>query len=417
MINATHFRLERFFNLTAPQSPWQGEFPAENQRLRITVEGGANATHMVTLFRPYPAVPAPDSVAPYSKSMTWFNQTLSSLKDLIFVIETRLTGTLTVNTTSIAGEVFVNGESWGIAPQSKVVDVGVYEVTFGEVTGYRKPAAKSVTVYADTTTTVTGVYIMTNGTLTITTKPAWWGEVFVNGVSWGTAPQSRTVQTGTYTVSFGAIDGFTTPASQAVTVNENIETRVTGTYEPKSGTVTAEITDPNNVSSQNPFILDAIDDASIHITITEVSAPITIIVRSVTDADDAPPPGTWKLCGNCAQIIVNNTDATLNATLRIYYTLDQLEAAGLDESTLKIHYWNATAGQWDAAESHVDTSDHYVWTVIDHFSMWAIMGQTKAQLPEIPWLIIAGIVVVIAVIAIVAVFARKRKTKSTSGKP
>jgi signal peptidase I len=416
MINATHFRLERFFNLTAPQLPWQGEFPMENQRLRITVVGGTDATHMVTLFRPT-TVPEPDSVALYSKSMTWFNQTLSSLKDLIFITGPRLTGTLTVNTTPVAGEVFVNGESWGIAPQSKVVDVGIYEVTFGKVIGYRKPAAQSVPVYADATPTVTGVYVMTNGTLTITTKPAWWGEVFVNGVSWGTAPQSRTVQTGTYTVSFGAIDGFTSPTSQVVTVNENAETRVTGTYEPKSGTVTAEITDPDNVSSQNPFILDAIDDASVHLTITEASAPITIIVRNVTDADDAPPPGTWKLLGNCVQIIVNNTDVTLSATLRIYYTLDQLEAAGLDESTLKIHYWNATAGQWDAAESYVDTSEHYVWTVIHHFSKWAIMGQNQAQTPALPWFIIAAVVVIVALIVVVAVFARKRKTPTAAGKP
>jgi hypothetical protein len=388
----------------------------ENQRLRITVEGGTNATHMVTLFRPYPTVPAPDSVALYSKSMTWFNQTLSSLKGLIFIIGPRLTGTLTVSTTPVAGEVFVNGESWGTAPQSKVVDVGNYQVTFGEVTGYRKPAAQSVTVLADMTTTVIGAYVMTNGTLTITTARAWWGEVFVSGVSWGTAPQSKTVQTGTYTVSFGAIDGFTSPASQVVTVNENTETRVRGTYEPKSGTTTAEITNPSDVSSQNPFILDATDDASIHLTITEVSAPITIVVRNVTDDDDAPPPGTWKLLGNCVQIIVNNTDATLNATLRIYYTLDQLEAAGLDESTLKIHYWNSTAGQWVAAESHVDTSEHYVWTVIYHFSMWAIMGQTQAQPPAIPWLIIAAVAVIVALIVVVAVFARKRKTQ-TAGKP
>jgi hypothetical protein len=219
------------------------------------------------------------------------------------------------------------------------------------------------------------------------------------------------VQTGTYTVSFGAIDGFTTPASQVVTVTENAVTRVSGTYGPESGTAIAEITNPEDVSSQNPFILDAADDASIHITITEVSAPITIVVRNVTYDDDTPPPGTWKLLGSCLQIIVNNTDITVNATLRIYYTLDQLEALGLDENTLKIHYWNSTTEQWVAAESNVNTTDHYVWTVINHFSMWAIMGQTRAQVPEIPWLIIVTAIVVIAVIAVAAILARKRKTQ------
>jgi hypothetical protein len=218
------------------------------------------------------------------------------------------------------------------------------------------------------------------------------------------------VQTGTYTITFGAIDGFTTAPSQVVSVNENAETLVTGTYEPESGSVTAEITHPSDVSSQNPFILDAIDDASVHLTITEASAPIAIVVRNVTDVGNTPPPSTWKLLGNCVQITANNTDAAVNATLRIYYTLAQLEAAGLDESTLKVYYWDATAGQWVAAESYVNTGEHYVWAVIHHFSMWAIMGQTQAQPQAIPWLIIAGVAVVIAIIVAVTVFARRRKS-------
>jgi len=86
VINATHFKLERLFNLTAPQYPSQREFPEEYQRLRITIEGGSNATHMVTLFRPS-TVPEPNLTARFGKSMVWFNQTLSSLKDLVFKIE------------------------------------------------------------------------------------------------------------------------------------------------------------------------------------------------------------------------------------------------------------------------------------------------------------------------------------------
>jgi basic membrane protein A len=44
------------------------------------------------------------------------------------------------------------------------------------------------------------------------------GGVTVDGVSWGTAPVSREVDPGTYTVTFGAVTDYTTPASQTVTV-------------------------------------------------------------------------------------------------------------------------------------------------------------------------------------------------------
>ena len=417
VINATDFRLTQLFNLTAPQNPWQTEFPGRDQRLRITVEGGSNATNTVTLFKPE-TVPAPDEVAPYNKSITWFNQTISSLKGLIFKIGPRLAGNLTVITTPVSGEVFVNGISWGLAPSqtgiSRIVDVGTYEVSFGSVAGYYSPASQSLTMSKNAEITVTGVYIRINGTLAVTTSPLQ-GEIFVNGVSWGTSPQSRIVQIGTYTVSFGAIENFDTPANQVVMVTENATATVTGTYAPTQGTTFAKIEAPDIVDDSNPFIIDAIDDASVHLTITGISDPVFIIIRNVTASEYAAPPGTWKLLGNCIQITVNNTGAAVNATIRIYYTLDQLKALGIDESSLKIHYWNATSSQWIAVESHVNTTEHYVWAIVDHFSIWAIMGQATPTTPL--WLYVVVIAAAsIAIMAVAAVYVRRRKPTTATMK-
>lgn len=361
---------------------------------------------MVTLFRP-DTVPEPSSTGPYSKSMVWNNQTLSSLKGLIFKIGPRITGTLTVKTTPVPGEVFVDGESWSLAPQSRVVDAGTYDVSFGSVASYRTPATQSALVDKDVETTVTGVYIAITGTLTITTSPVS-GQVFVNSVSWGTAPQSRVVLIGTYTVSFGAREGLNTPANQVVTVNEGAETTVTGVYQSIPGTVVKEIARPDLVTQSNPFIVDAKEDASTHITITDISDHVTIIVKNIATQTNTPPPSTWKALGNCVQITVNDTDVTVNATIRIYYTLDQLEAAGIDESTLKIHYWNATSSQWVPVESHINTDEHYVWAIINHFSTWALLGQPASTIPM--WLYIVGIAAIVAsIIVIGAVYIRRRK--------
>ena len=76
------FKLERFFNITS--DPY-GEPPTRDSRLKITIDGGYNATHTVTLFRP-PTVPKPDMISLDYKTMTWENVTVSSLKDLIFKI-------------------------------------------------------------------------------------------------------------------------------------------------------------------------------------------------------------------------------------------------------------------------------------------------------------------------------------------
>jgi len=67
-------------------------------------------------------------------------------------------GRISVDTTPIKGEVFVDGSLWGTAPVSREVEVGTYTVSFGVVTGYIAPADQIVTVLENTITTVTGVY-------------------------------------------------------------------------------------------------------------------------------------------------------------------------------------------------------------------------------------------------------------------
>ncbi len=66
--------------------------------------------------------------------------------------------TLTVDTTPVKASVYVDGIPWGTAPQSRSVDPGTYTVSFGGVSGYTTPAPETVTLAADETRTVTGVY-------------------------------------------------------------------------------------------------------------------------------------------------------------------------------------------------------------------------------------------------------------------
>jgi len=75
-----------------------------------------------------------------------------------FIVEE--TGILSISTTPITGEVFVDGVSWGDAPVSWEVDVGTYTVTFGDVEGYVTPISQEVVITADITTIVTGTYVL-----------------------------------------------------------------------------------------------------------------------------------------------------------------------------------------------------------------------------------------------------------------
>lgn len=67
------------------------------------------------------------------------------------------------------------------------------------------------------------------GTLLVDTLPVK-AEVFVNDMSWGRAPQSREVEVGEYTVSFGGSGGYVTPSNQQAFVQKNTTTSIVGTY-------------------------------------------------------------------------------------------------------------------------------------------------------------------------------------------
>ncbi len=71
------------------------------------------------------------------------------------------------------------------------------------------------------------------GTLSVTTTPVN-GEIFVDSISWGTAPVSKSIVAGSHIVSFGAVSGYTTPPSLTVSVTAGQTTSVTGTYTPSS---------------------------------------------------------------------------------------------------------------------------------------------------------------------------------------
>ena len=64
-----------------------------------------------------------------------------------------------------------------------------------------------------------------------------------------------------------------------------------------------------------------------------------------------------------------------NATINISYAHADLK--GIDESTLRLYYYNAASNLWekyDGVNGGVNTADNYVWAITDHFSIWGVFG-------------------------------------------
>jgi hypothetical protein len=80
-IDSVRFKLYKFFNTSS--DPY--ESPRQFEKLKITIRGGANATHTVLLYTPDTMTSSDECALNYT-SMTWENTTISSMRDLVFKI-------------------------------------------------------------------------------------------------------------------------------------------------------------------------------------------------------------------------------------------------------------------------------------------------------------------------------------------
>jgi len=169
------------------------------------------------------------------------------------------------------------------------------------------------------------------------------------------------------------------------------------------------ITNPALVTEANPFTIDASEEAMTTLIINSISAPATIIVRNQTEAPGVmSAPATFSMLGTYVEVL-SSEEVDVNATIRINYTPEQLAAAGIDESTLKIHYWDADLEDWVEVDTQVNAEEHYAWATIDHFNIWGLFGQPVAPFWT-QWWFYAIIGVVIVVVAGAFILMRKQKT-------
>ncbi|PMB75319.1 MAG: hypothetical protein C0193_00985 [Candidatus Bathyarchaeota archaeon] len=167
---------------------------------------------------------------------------------------------------------------------------------------------------------------------------------------------------------------------------------------------------PEAITTNNPYTIDAKQETNCILTINGISQSTTINIKNAT-APDVALPGTYKLLGTCVQISSSETLATINATIRIYYTPEQLSALGLDENSLKIFYFDAASNKWVEVETQINTSEHYAQATINHLSLWALFGQPLTPLWQEWWFLATIAIIAIAVIVVAALLLKRKQQK------
>lgn len=153
-------------------------------------------------------------------------------------------GTITVDANLPAVDVYVDGALEGntaLGPLVVTREPGPYDVGFGPKVGYDPPLTREVIVVANQNVDTYGTYTPISdetGFLLVTTTPAG-ATVFVNGVEAGTTQPGFALELeleeDTYTISFGPVEGYTTPGDETVVITGGGTKSLNITYQP-SGT-------------------------------------------------------------------------------------------------------------------------------------------------------------------------------------
>ena len=73
--------------------------------------------------------------------------------------------------------------------------------------------------------------------------------------------------------------------------------------------------------------------------------------------------------------VSNSISEGMNETIiRVFYTDDEVNVLNIQESTLRLYYFNETSNEWIEQLGGVNIELNYVWANTNHFSLWGIFG-------------------------------------------
>lgn len=144
---------------------------------------------------------------------------------------------------------------------------GSYTITFNSLKSYVTPVQQTQTLAANGTITFTGVYQQVTGGITVNVTPAsatfsiaGATSGYTSGALTGPSATVSNLVWDTYTITFNAVTGYTTPQNQVVTISaSNVPgpVVVNATYQQQAGTgsITVNTQDPSGTGLAAPFTI------------------------------------------------------------------------------------------------------------------------------------------------------------------
>ena len=140
-------------------------------------------------------------------------------------------GVISISTIPVSGKIYIDGNFVGNGDYTGEYAVGNYTISFGKIEGYYAPRSRIITLEANETEEIIGVYErMPNGTLCVITAPVD-GDIYVNSKKVGKGSFEKEYPENTVLeISFGDVEGYYVPESQEAIIISNKTTEIRGEY-------------------------------------------------------------------------------------------------------------------------------------------------------------------------------------------
>lgn len=131
--------------------------------------------------------------------------------------------------------------------------------------------------------------------------------------------------------------------------------------------------------------------ASVVFTPEAVPVPISISISSierVNVSSQAPIPSSVEVVGDLvyeftAEVVEDQTSAAFDQPVTLTFTYTDTNISNLDESNLRIYYWNETGQEWVLLPGQtLDTVNNVVTVAVFHFTLYALMAPPTPSPPS-----------------------------------
>ncbi|MCP3905286.1 MAG: hypothetical protein GY715_16795, partial [Planctomycetes bacterium] len=227
------------------------------------------------------------------------------------------------------------------------LDEGTYTVTFKTTDGWTAPQDQTVTVSSGQTVKADGTYteIVRTGSLKVRISPqsaadagAQWQA---DSGAWQNSGIASDLSTGSHTVSFKTVSGWTAPPDQTVDVGSGETVNITGTYTEivQTGSLKVTISPQDAADAGAQWQTDSGSWQDSGAVVSDLGAGTHTVTFKTTDGWTVPPDQTVDVgSGQTASVTGTYTEIVQTGSLKVTISPQDAVDAGAQ--------WQTDSGSW-----------------------------------------------------------------------